>query len=430
MSRIRNLRWWIAGFLACATALSYLDRQSFPVAVTEIQKSIPLSDQQYSELQVLFLLAYGAMYAGGGKIADWLGTRRGYSILILWWSAATMLHGFVTTVFGLGIARFLLGLGEGGGFPCSAKAISEWFAPEERAFAFGIFNTGSSIGAVIAPPLIALIVLTLNWRWVFFLTGALGLAWAAVWWLLYDMPKHHKLITLVEREQISASLARAEVQDGNSVKDHISWIELFRYRQIWALISAKFLTDSAWFFFIFWLPKYLADVRHLNIKQIGYYAWIPYAFAGAGSFFGGWLSSYLIRHHLKVGTSRKVCLCLSAAIMPVSLFITRSPLQMAIVFFSIALFGHQFWSTILQTLATDIFPSKVVGSVSGLMGAVGSVGAMLFNLLVGLILTRYHNYSPTFIIASLLYPVALLLIFLLIPKVEPVVSRTLVPRAI
>ncbi len=379
---------------------------------------------------MLFLLAYAVMYAGGGKIADWLGTRRGYAILILWWSAATMLHGFVTTVLGLGVARFLLGFGEGGGFPCSAKAISEWFPPEERASAFGIFNTGSSVGAVVAPPLIALIVLTLNWRWVFFLTGALGLAWAAVWWLLYDLPKHHKLITPAEREHIHTSIARAKAHDSGLEKSRISWIELFRYRQVWALISAKFLTDSAWFFFIFWLPKYLADVRHLDIKQIGYYAWIPYAFAGAGSFLGGWLSSYLIRRHLTVGSSRKLCLCLSAAIMPASLFITRSPLQMAIVFFSMALFGHQFWSTILQTLATDIFPSGVVGSVAGLMGAVGSAGAMLFNLLVGLILTRYHNYSPVFMIASLFYPLALLLIFLLIPKVEPVADQTLSPRAI
>ncbi len=429
MTSIRNLRWWIAGFLACATALSYLDRQSFPVAVIEIQKSIPLSDQQYSELQMLFLLAYAAMYAGGGKAADWLGTRRGYSILILWWSAATMMHGFVTTVFGLGVARFLLGLGEGGGFPCSAKAISEWFPPEERAFAFGIFNTGSSLGAVVAPPLIVLIVLTLNWRWVFFLTGALGLAWAAAWWLFYDLPEHHQLITPAEREHIQGSLARAKAHSGDLVRSPVSWTGLFRYRQVWALISAKFLTDSAWFFFIFWLPKYLADVRHLSIKQIGYYAWIPYAFAGVGSLFGGWLSSYLIRHHLTVGRSRKVCLCLSAAIMPISLLITRSPLQIAIVFFSMALFGHQFWSTILQTLATDIFPSRVVGSVAGLMGAVGSVGAMLFDLLVGRILTRYHDYSPAFMIAGLLYPIALLLIFLLIPKVKHVASQTLVPRA-
>jgi len=427
MKKIRNLRWWVAGLLACATALSYLDRQSFPVAVTEIQKHIPLSDRQYSELQMLFLLAYAVMYAGGGRIADWLGTRLGYSVLIFWWSLATILHGLVSTVMGLGIARFLLGFGEGGGFPCSAKAISEWFPPEERAFAFGIFNTGSSIGAVVAPPLIALIIITLNWRWVFFLTGALGLAWAAAWWFFYDLPENQKLITSAEREQIQGSFAIA-AQSSGLAKEHISWAGLFRYRQVWALISAKLLTDSTWFFFIFWLPKYLGDVRHLNIKQIGYYAWIPYAFAGAGSFFGGWLSGFLIRRHLTVNASRKVCLGLSAAIMPISLLITRSPLGMALVFFSMALFGHQFWSTILQTLATDIFPSKVVGSVAGLMGAIGAFGAMLFNLLIGEILTHYHSYSPVFLMAGLIYPFALALIILLIPKVEPVASQASSPR--
>ncbi|GAC1656351.1 MAG: MFS transporter [Acidobacteriaceae bacterium] len=420
MSGVRNLRWWIAGSLACATALSYLDRQSFPVAVTEIQKSIPVSDRQYSELQMLFLLAYAAMYAGGGKAADWLGTRRGYSVLIVWWSTATILHGFVTTVAGLGGARFLLGIGEGGGFPCSAKAISEWFPPEERSLAFGIFNTGSSMGAVVAPPLIALIILTLNWHWVFFLTGAIGLLWAIGWWTFYDIPKQHNLITSAEQEHIISSIARGGAISIEPHECDISWLQLFRYPQVWALIFAKFLTDSAWFFFIFWLPKYLADIRHLNIKQIGYYAWIPYALAGAGSAFGGWLGSYLIRRHLKVGSSRKACLCVSAAIMPISLLITRAPLQWAIVFFSMALFGHQFWSTILQTLATDIFPSRVVGSVAGLMGAVGSVGAMLFDLLVGRILTQYHTYSPAFMIAGLVYLLALLLIFLLIPRVEPV----------
>src|SRR5580700_8854323 len=207
MTRIPQLRWWIAGLLACAAALSYLDRQSFPVASIEIQKHIAISDQQYSVLQMLFLLSYSVMYAGGGKIADWLGTRKGYSILILFWSAATSLHGLVSTVFGLGIARFLLGLGEGGGFPCSAKAISEWFPAEDRALAFGIVNTGSSVGAVVAPPLIALIVFMLNWRWIFFLTGASGLLWAAVWWLFYRTPAETALI---------------------SARARISWVELFK----------------------------------------------------------------------------------------------------------------------------------------------------------------------------------------------------------
>ena len=202
-------------------------------------------------------------------------------------------------------------------------------------------------------------------------------------------------------------------------KSSIPWIDLFKYRQLWVLLAAKFLTDAVWFFFIFWLPKYLGDVRHLNIKQIGYYAWIPYALAGAGSFTGGWLSSLLVRRHLTVNLSRKICLGLSAAMMPISLLIAKSPLGLALAIFSMALFAHQFWSTILQTLSADIFPSAVVGSVAGLMGAVGSFGAMLFDLMVGSALTHTHSYSLVLLSAGLLHPIAFLLILFLIPRIEP-----------
>ncbi len=183
---------------------------------------------------------------------------------------------------------------------------------------------------------------------------------------------------------------------------------------------AKLLSDSAWYFFIFWLPKYLSDARGLDIKQIGYYAWIPYAFAGVGSLFGGWLSSALVRRDWSIDHSRKLALAVSAALMPASLLITASPLSMAIVFFSVAMLGHQFWSTIMQTLAADIFPSRVVGSVAGLMGAVGSFGAMLFNLLVGWMLTEYGSYSPVFVIAGLLHPLSFLLLLAIVRRIEPI----------
>ncbi len=416
--RLPNLRWWIAGLLAAATALNYLDRQSLPVLVTEIQKTIPITDQQYANLQMLFLVAYGVMYAGGGKIMDWLGTRTGYIVMILWWSAATFLHGLVSSVLGLGVARFLLGLGEGGGFPGSAKAVSEWFPPKDRSFAFGIFNTGSSVGALIAPPLIALVAVALGWRWVFFLAGSLGFAWAAVWLLLYDLPEKHRLITPAERAYLNASRA-TETADSAGVAPP-RWRDLFRYRQVWGLLGAKFLSDSAWYFFIFWLPKYLGDVRHLNIREIGYYAWIPYACAGVGSFIGGWFSSYLMRRGFSVDQARKIALGLSAALMPVSLLIAASPLSLALAFFSMALFGHQFWSTIMQTLAADMFPSKVVGSVAGLMGAIGSFGAVLFNGLVGLLLTSYQSYSPVFLIAGLMHPMSFSIVLLVVGRIEPV----------
>jgi MFS transporter, ACS family, hexuronate transporter len=420
MTRIKSLRWWIAGLLGMATTLSYLDRQTLSVAITDIQKHIPVSDQQYALLQMLFLLAYTAMYAGGGKIADVLGTRLGYTAMILWWSAATVLHGLVSGVFGFGVARFLLGLGEGGGYPCASKAISEWFPAEDRSIAFGINNLGSCFGAVIAPPLIAMLVLDLNWRYAFVITGAIGLAWALGWWLFYDLPERQRLISPQELEHIQASLGRGARHALAANEPRIAWIGLFRYRQTWALMAAKFFSDAAWYFFVFWLPKYLGDVRHLNIGQIGYYAWIPFAVAGFGAFSGGWLSSSLIRRHMSINISRKIAMGLSAGILPVSLLITASPLRLTIVLFSMALFGHQAWSTNLQTLAADIFPSSVVGSVAGLMGALGSLGGVLFGLLVGLVLAYFHSYAPLFIVAGLCHPLSFLLVLLLIPHIRPI----------
>jgi ACS family hexuronate transporter-like MFS transporter len=413
MRKIPNLRWWIAGLLGAATTLSYLYRQNLPVVITEIQKTIPITDQQFSELQFLFLLAYGIMYAVGGRIIDLLGTRAGYALMIVWWSVANAMNGFVTGVFGLGAARFALGLGEGGGFPGSAKAVSEWFPARERSLAFGIFNTGASIGSLIAPPLIAGIVTLLNWRWVFLITSALGFVWVLVWLQVYDLPGRHQRITQAEREYL-----RSNITAEASPAPRIPWLRLFAFRQVWGLCAAKFLSDSAWYFFIFWLPKYLADIRHLDIKQIGYYAWIPYAFAGTGSFAGGWLSSYLIRRGLSIDASRKIALGVSAAIMPLSLLISASPLSVAIVFFSAAMFGHQFWSTIVQTLAADIFPSTVVGAVTGLVGASGSFGGMLFNLVVGALLAHYHSYALVFVIAGLLHPVSYAVILVVVGRIE------------
>lgn len=414
MSRIPNLRWWIAGLLAAASALAYVDRQTLPIVVGEIEKTIPISDQQFAHLQFMFLLAYGIMYAGGGKITDMLGARWGYVIFIVWWSSANIMQGTVSSVYGLGAGLFLLGIGEGGCFPAASKAISEWFPPKERSIAFGMFNAGSGIGATLAPPFIAAIVLSFGWRWVFFITGAIGFIWAVIWINLYYPPERHKRITVAEHSFLREALS---VPDGAAQR--ISWAGLFRFRQTWGLVGAKILSDSAWFFLISWLPKYLLDVRHLNTKSIGYYAWIPYAWAAVGSLFGGWLSSYLIRRKFSVDASRKICLGITAACMPVSLLITISPLTITIVFFSLAMLSHQFWSTIIYSVVTDIFPTGVVGSVSGLLGAVGAFGGMLFNLLAGLLLGTYHSYTMIFIILGLLHPLSLIIILLVVRKIEP-----------
>ena len=417
MKKIKNFRWWIVGLLAIVTAVNYFDRQNFPLVYAEIKNTIPISDAQYGLLSSLFLLAYGTMYAVGGRIVDILGSKIGYAIIVVWWSLANMLNGLVSSVMGLGISRFLLGMGEGGGFPASAKVVSEWFPKKERSYAFGIFNTGSSIGAIIAPILIYFIVdSTGSWRWTFIIFGMVGLLWVIAWMKMFHVPGKSQYVTEEEKQYIAAEQSLEETA-GNT---DIPWVKLLQYRKLWGLLVMKFLTDAAWFFFLFWLPKYLNDIRGLDIQGIGAYAWIPYAFAATGSFVGGWLSSFLIKKHLSLDMSRKIALGISAMLLPASLLITSSSsVLFAIFFFGIAMMGHQFWSTIVQTLAVDMFPSKVVGSVSGLMGCIGTYGAMIFSLIIGFVIQN-QGYAPAFIVSGLLHPLSFVLLFLIIRKIEPV----------
>jgi ACS family hexuronate transporter-like MFS transporter len=417
MIKINNYRWWIAVMLMLATALNYLDRQNLPMVVTELRKVFPIDNVAFGRLNFMFLFAYGLMYIGGGKIIDWLGPKGGLVLMVIWWSVANMMHGLVAGVMGLFIARFLLGLGEGGGFPGSAKAVSEWFPPKERSFAFGLFNTGSSIGAMIAPPLIAFIVVTLSWRWVFILTGLIGFIWALIWYFMYDHPNKSRVITSKEKILINSAINSGSENDIG--KTNIKWISLFYHRQLWGLCTARLFIDSAWYFFIFWLPKYLADSRGLNIQDIGYFAWIPYACAGAGSLLGGWFSSYLIKKNISISNSRKITLGIAAAMMPVSLLITSSPLAWAIVFFGMAMFGHQCFSTLVQTIVTDIFPRQVVGSVAGLVGGIGCFGAMLFSLLAGQMVQQV-GYPPVFLLVGLMHPIGFVLILLMVGKIGQV----------
>jgi ACS family hexuronate transporter-like MFS transporter len=414
MAGIRNVRWWIAGLLAAATALSYLDRQSLPIVVNEVRKEIPISDADYARLTSVFLVAYGLMYAGGGWILDRLGTRRGYAVMIVWWSAATFLTGVVTSLLGLQVFRFLLGMGEGGGFPASGKAVSEWFPPRERSFAFGLFNTGSSLGAIMAAPTLAFVAHTFGWRWVFYLTGAVGFVWAAAWLLFYERPEKSRHITAGELE-----LIRRDLPPRTPAGQQIRWIDLFRYRQVWGLMLAKLLTDSVWFFLLFWLPKYLGDVRGFDIRQIGYYAWIPFVFAGAGSFVGGGLGTLLMRSGRSLDRSRKIALATSAAIMPATVFVDHAPVASAIAFYSLALFGHQFWSANVQTLAADLFPSRVVGSVEGLLGSAGSLGAAVVGEFFGWLI-GHHGYGVPFLLCGLLHAVSFAIIVFTVRRIEPV----------
>jgi ACS family hexuronate transporter-like MFS transporter len=411
-------RWAVGGALAVITALSYLDRQTLPVVIGEIQKDIPITNTAFSQLQAVFLLAYAIMYAGGGWLVDRLGTRVGYALVASVWSLACGLHAAANSVLGLGTARFLLGLGEGGGFPASAKATAEWFPVRERSLAVGLFNTGSAVGAVLAPPLIAAIVLHWHWRAVFVVAGGAGLLWAAAWGWLYVPAAASTSIDDSER----ALILETPVED----RRRIRWIDLLRIQEVWILVVVKFLTDGAWFFFIFWLPKYLGDARGFQMSALGSYAWIPYAFAGVGSFVGGWFSARLLRQGFSLDGARKVSLGVSAALLPMSLLVVNAPIHLALALVSVAFLGHQFWSVIVQTLPADFFPPSEVGSVAGLIGCAGSIGAMLFNLMVGALIDHFGTYALPFLIAGLMHPLAFGLVIAFL-KVRPLRSSEMHP---
>ena len=397
----------MAYLITAAIAISYFDRQTLPVAIRAIQQEIPVSNTQFSHLQAAFLAAYALMYAGSGKLIDVLGTRRGFLLIMLWWSLACASQGLATSVPALAISLFLLGMGEGGGFPAATKAMAEWFPARERSSAMGLMNAGTAVGAVAAPPLIALTLAHLNWRWVFFLAGAVGCAWTAWWFKDYQPANVHPRLSEGERQELAEVLAPRVQSD-----EKIRWIDLFRYPQISGLVFAKFLSDAAWYFYIFWLPKYLYDVHHFNTKEVGYFAWIPYAAAGIGSLLGGWFSSRMIRRGVSLNLSRKIALGVSAGVMPSILLVMHVPIDFVIVLFSIAFAGQQSWSTLVMTLPSDIVPSSVVGSFAGLVGFGGAMGGIVFGLVVGSLLDHGFGYGPVFAVVSVLHVIAFCVILL------------------
>jgi MFS transporter, ACS family, aldohexuronate transporter len=401
-------RWRIAVLVSAAIAISYLDRQTLPVAVKAIARDIPLSNEQFSYLQSAFLLAYALMYAGGGRLADALGTRRGFFLIMFFWSLACASHSLAINFAMLAASRFLLGVGEGGGFPAATRAVAEWFPVSERATAMGIINAGTAVGAVVAPPLIAGILLVANWRWIFLAAGAIGLLWSIWWRLSYVDPEP-------DRSQPSTS----EV----GMKGNISWPALLRIRETWGLVLAKFLSDAAWYFYLFWLPKYLYDARGFDIKAVGKLAWIPYAAAGIGSLMGGGLSSFLVQRRLALGAARKISLGLSAAVMPCVFLIPHAPVSWALALFSLAYFGQQSWSTLVMVLPTDVFPRAVIGSVAGLVGFGGAMGGIAFGQLVGYLLDHGSGYGPVFAMAGSFHVVAFFIILLTIPVVGPLLDK-------
>jgi ACS family hexuronate transporter-like MFS transporter len=410
----RTLRWRMAVLVSAAIAISYLDRQTLPVAIKAIEREIPVTNQQFSLLQTAFLVTYAFMYAAGGRLLDALGTRRGFTIIMVFWSLACAGHSLATSFGMLAACRLLLGAGEGGGFPAATRVVAEWFPVKERSTAMGIMNAGTALGMMAAPPLIALLLSVTSWRAIFVVTGAAGLLWTLWWRRDYFPPEEHPELGDAERAHL-----QPVVQAGATAEKPPGWLALLHFRQTWGLVTAKFLSDAAWYFYLFWLPKYLYDARGFDIKTVGTFAWIPPAAAGIGCLAGGWFSSYLLQRHLPLDRARKIALGASALVMPLILLVPRAPIGWAIALFSLAYFGQQSWSTLVMILPTDIFPKSTVGAVAGLVGFGGAMGGVVFGQIVGYLLDHAYGYGVVFALAGSLHVIAFATICLAIPRIQP-----------
>ncbi len=405
-------RWRICALCFLATTINYVDRQVLGVLAPVLQKEIGWDEIQYSNLVNAFQGAYaiGLLVAGG--IIDRLGTRLGYAISIGIWSLATISTGFVRTVLGFGIARSLLGIGESGNFPASIKTVAEWFPKKERALATGIFNSGANIGAVVAPIVVPWLTVNYGWQSAFFVTGALSALWIIPWVMMYRPPKKHPGVNAAELAYIQSEPAEPVVK--------IPWATLLRYRQTWAFLIGKFMTDPIWWFIMFWLPKFLNTKYGLSLTALGWPLVIVYNFATVGSIGGGWLAAQFLRRGWNVNRARKSAMLVCAlTVTPIVFAAFAKNLWVAVALVGLATASHQGWSANIFTLSSDLFPKRAVGSVVGIGGFGGAVGGMVIATFTGFVLQFTGSYVPMFIIAGSTYLLALLIIHLLVPRMEP-----------
>jgi ACS family hexuronate transporter-like MFS transporter len=404
--KVRHLRWYIAALLFTATVINYIDRQTLSIVAPVLTKELHISPIAYSQILQAFLIAYTLMYLGSGFLVDRWGTRKSLAVFMTWWSLANMLHAFVRTAFGLGFFRFLLGIGEPGNFMASFKATSEWYPPKEKAFVNGLVNAGASVGAIVAAPLVAWITVRHGWRASFVVTGCFGFVWMVAWLWLYRPPEVHPHITAEELAYVregsgAGTLAREE---------HLGTAGLLRMPQTWGLLLARFISDPVWWFYLFWLPKYLVDQRGFSLLQVGLFAWVPYLSADLGSVAGGLLSGFLIPRSSSVLQARLHTMLPCALLMPVSIVVALTPSSVvAVSLICLVTFSHMAWKTALMTITTDIYPNPVVGSVSGIIAFGSGLGGTLFTGLTGLIV-QHFSYTWIFVLMGFLHPIAYLLV--------------------
>ena len=410
------IRWWICALLFFATTINYIDRQVFAILAPQLQTEIGWSEIEYGYIVTAFQLSYAIGLLLVGKLIDFLGTKKGFILSIIVWSLAAMSHALARTPIGFGVARLALGIGESGNFPAAIKTISEWFPRKERALATGIFNSGSNIGAIFAPLLVPIIALNFGWQSAFIITGFLGFIWLFFWLRLMNRPEEHPGINAAELDLIKADT------EENLEKPTSIW-KIIRTRKVWAIAIGKFLTDPIWWFFLYWLPKFLNTTYGLKLDKIGLPLIVAYLIADVGSIGGGWLSSHFLKMGWSINAARKTTLLICAIlVVPIYWASGIDDLWPAVILIGLGMAAHTGWSANMYTLATDFFPKKDMGTVVGFIGMAGAVGGMLMASATGHLLEATGSYKILFVIAASMYGIALVIIHLLVPNIDAVKS--------
>ena len=410
--RIGNVRWGICALLFFATTINYVDRAVLGILAPTLRTEIGWSNDEYGRISAAFTLAYAIGFVFAGWFIDRVGTRIGYALYLIVWSLAAAAHALASTPFAFGVARFALGLGESGNFPAAVKTVAEWFPRRERAFATGIFNAGSNVGVIIAPLVVPWLTLNWSWRVAFAVTGLAGLAWIFFWWPLYRRPDEHPSLGIEERRHIESDPPEPAVK--------VSWLELLHHRQAWAFAIGKFLTDSVWWFYLFWFPLFMADTFGFDLRNIGIPLVTVYLLADVGSVGGGWLSSHLLKKGWTPNAARKTAMLVCAVlILPVAMAPRVDNAWLAVWLVGLAAAAHQGFSANIFTIASDMFPKRAVGSVVGFGGFAGAMGGFLMNLGAGWFRQNQGSYTTMFMIAGVAYLVAIAAMHVLAPRLEP-----------
>jgi MFS transporter, ACS family, hexuronate transporter len=411
--RTGGRRWLVCGLLFFAATVNYMDRQVIGLLKPMLQVQFGWTEVGYSNIVLAFQLAYGVGLLFVGKLIDWLGTRKGFSLAVFVWSVAAMAHAVAGSVFQFAVARFGLGLGESGSFPASIKAVAEWFPKRERALATGLFNSGANVGALVTPLVVPWLTYRFGWRMAFIATGGLGALWIATWLWLYQNPEETRSLSPAELEYIHS--------DPPDTVTKVPVRNLIKLRQAWAIGLGKAFTDPIWWVYLFWIPDFLSRNFKLDLRGMALPILVIYSGASVGSISGGWLSSTLLKRGWSVNASRKTAMLICAlAVMPIMFAANTRDTWLAIAFVALAAGAHQGWSANIYTLASDMFPRSVVASVIAYATLLGAIAGGFIAKIVGYTLQRTGSYMPVFVMAGLAYLVALGCVQVLVPQLTPV----------